>query len=75
MYRLIEMLKDQDKKVILKTVEQGMNGRCVKAVTVTLVFDGDDNLIAKMEPQVQKFFPGDGIIRFFSYLEGVKLID
>lgn len=67
------MLKDHDRRVIVSSIEQGMNGRCVKAVTLTLVFDGDDNLIAKTEPQVQKFFPGDGVIRFFSYLEGVNL--
>ena len=67
------MLKDQDKRVILNSIEQGMNGRCVKAVTLTLIFDGDDNLIAKTEPAVQKFFPGEGIVRFFGYLQGVNL--
>lgn len=67
------MLKPRDKTEIVKAVEQGMNGRCVKAVTLTLIFDADDNLIAKTETAVQKFFPNDGIMRFLGYLEGRRL--
>jgi hypothetical protein len=67
------MLKPHDKAEIVKAVEQGMNGRCVKAVTLTLVFDQDDNLIAKTDVSVQKFFPAEGILRFFGYLEGRRL--
>lgn len=67
------MLKDQDRKIILSTIEQGINGRCVKALTLTLIFDADDNLIVKTEPKVDRFFPADGAVRFFSYLEGVSL--
>ena len=67
------MLKSNDKVRILKSIEQGMNGRCVKAVTLTIVFDADDNMIAKTETSVQKFFPSDGIMRFFGFLEGRDL--
>lgn len=68
------MLKPKDRTEVIKAVELGMNGRrFVKAVTVTFVFDEDNNLLAKTQTDVQSFFPNDGIARFFSFLEGRRL--
>lgn len=65
----LDKLKPRDAQLLIDGLERRMNGRCVKAITMTIVFDGDHNVLTRTFDNEQ-FHPGEGAARFFRYLNG-----
>lgn len=65
----LSKLKPKDARELVKSIEHKMNGKCVKAVTATIVFDEDHNIITTTF-ETAVFHPGKGAKRFFKFLSG-----